>query len=65
MYNLLPEPDHIDQSSMWGQVGSGDRGSGFDDHRVVSSGSWKEYGEYQFLVQIFYIQDCSSSGSST
>lgn len=43
MYNLLPEADHIDQSSMWGQVGSGDRGSGFDDHRVVSSGSWKEY----------------------
>lgn len=27
----------------WGMVGSGDRGSGGDDHRVVSAGGWTEY----------------------
>jgi hypothetical protein len=32
------------QSMSWGAVGSGDRGSGGDDHRVVSKGGkWTEY----------------------
>ncbi|MGK3739288.1 MAG: hypothetical protein ACI90V_006135 [Bacillariaceae sp.] len=30
-------------SSTWGRVGCGNRGSGSDDHRVVSSGDWTEY----------------------
>jgi aspartyl/asparaginyl beta-hydroxylase (cupin superfamily) len=32
------------RSQSWGAVGSGERGSGSDDHRVVSSGgNWNEY----------------------
>jgi hypothetical protein len=32
------------KSESWGAVGSGERGSGSDDHRVLSSaGNWKEY----------------------
>ena len=32
-----------DRTTSWSRVGSGDRGSGEDDHRVVSGENWTEY----------------------
>ena len=39
-YKLLAKPE---AQYNWHDVGSGQRGSGHDDHRVVSGRSWKEY----------------------
>lgn len=41
---ILEEYQRLRQSSNgWSKVGSGDRGSGHDDHRVVAGQDWSEY----------------------
>merc|ERR1712238_525582 len=43
LYSLMHQTDHTNISSSWAKVGCGNRESGSDDHKVVSSGDWMEY----------------------
>lgn len=43
-HTILEEFENIRTSSLgWSKVGSGDRGSGMTDHRVVAGQEWSEY----------------------